>query len=385
MILRNSRAITLCLVAPLIFASCSEEEEANTRATEPDQPEHFLKSTDFSRTEDQQVIEAAEVKDELREDEDLWLNQPEEDEGDDSDYINEDCVNKTFQLKGGKKSLTTVVNADLKECVDANKMAQSFTKSFGSDNQPVEAVTGDLKKYQSRLSLWGTCANEVDFTEFDGKTFADIDEEKLEAKDCGSSESWQEQSFDLELTVRFTTGTTQFRLEFSTSSKSANYENVLGTPCKRAVSADKIESVDNCTEESAGQSTFKLYTVETNGETAVIDRKETTYTKATTNQITAPEKSEDPWFSSGTIAYILGNWQGTITYSGPTTAPKYSMTFAGETAEGDLGDANAAALTPSEGSATNPIAQLRAFSRLFRPSSRGLSAARLLQIPGPGR
>lgn len=305
---------------PLILAtalvSCAPDDDSETAAT-PGTP--FLTGEVLAPTAGSITpIEEADFKDALEDQITAFRNpaylgglpfkltQTDEEETNDADT----CV--TDQLDA-----QTITVQDKTIFIDASI---DFASCLANTTSPVEGLAITAAKMHLLVS-W-TC--DEDFSAYAGKTVADVEEMEDPCVTATSATMLSQADTSFTMTITGDQGTATI-----TTRQITAHQNEAGGGCEVTRSGETLTRADNCIDVAT-----TITTATAQGQT----QTEVAYLKTKGQGLTYPVATQDPWYDSGSMDVVLGNWNGTMTYSNRTTAPTYTFTDGSSTVAGTLGE-----------------------------------------------
>lgn len=294
--------VILCL--PLLACQEEEEEEETEYLTTLSEP--FATSTDLSAPSDVSTVSEYLAPEQLATESNIYNNAPSLVlAAEDPDACVEERMGALkFSVDGDTLSTGGVI--DMADCVD------------GTDGISVSSFS--ISVY---LAL--TCAG-GDFSDYDGQSlFASTDDEDdfFAEEPCDGLTS--SLILNMEMAIEMSDGE---------STLTSNSFDFLGTDslgaCTETLSGTTFTLANDCVSVSSSSSSF-------DGQTT------SNFARLAYTGITGEGDGSATWFSAGTIAFVLNNWTGTLTFTGSETAPTYEMTDGTSTLSGSLTASSASA------------------------------------------
>ncbi len=230
----------------------------------------------------------------------------EEQEADDADT----CI--TDQLDA-----QTITVQDKTIFIDASI---DFASCLANTTPPVEGLAITAAKMHLLVS-W-SC--DEDFSAYADKTVADVEDMEDPCVTATSATMLSQADTSFTMTITGDQGTATI-----TTRQLTAHQNEAGGGCELTRSGETMTRADNCIDVATTTTTATAQ-----GQT----QTEVAYLKIKGQGLTYPVVTQDPWYDSGSMDVILGNWNGTMTYSNRTTAPTYTFTDGSSTVAGTLGE-----------------------------------------------
>ncbi|RZA26824.1 MAG: hypothetical protein EOP10_02365 [Proteobacteria bacterium] len=191
--------------------------------------------------------------------------------------------------------------------VDIGSCLATYYKNLGASEVKIE-------KAAYGFYFETSCAG-GDYSAANGKNLKDA--EAIFDSDCKSTISNLSSTvFTLKGSITVQGQVIKFDNESTTAISKAD-----GTPCTITL-ANGVRTENGC--------------VEVTRTVNAIDPAENFFQKSTSNNLTWTEATPGNYFESGSLSVVVNNWKGTITYSGASTPPTYSITDGTSTETGTL-------------------------------------------------
>lgn len=318
--MRTALALLAAAYLPVVAVGCTKEEEEK-KAEEEVSASAFLGADDFApgktNTTDKQDLGG-----ELADNSAAYANDP---SGNSLTLAGDDCIETALNAvvaNASDHSIAIETTIDIGTCVQ-----QMLAGAFDPD---VDATT-TVDVATLRLAFAAGCP-EGDFSAYDGKTLKELEADGLDnICTAGSSRSFLtnlEMNFGATTAVKQEGQTATVKQMFRALSATAKS---TGGACTDELSGDVWSLDGSCI--SVNRFINKEMTI--NGEPFGPQGVED-YVRLALNDLKMKNDKESPYFLSGSIDFRVNDWNGKITYTGPTTPPTYSASNGKESATGTL-------------------------------------------------
>ncbi|RYZ81286.1 MAG: hypothetical protein EOP04_24285 [Proteobacteria bacterium] len=249
----------------------------------------------------------------LQSDDDGAVDDADNDEGDGSSDApvpteEEDAVSSCLQvqvegvkLKAYGDTVSFDATLDAAACI-----ASSFKEANATEVKIEKAI---ISTY-----LEASCEGK-DFSALNGKTLKEA-ATALEGECEGKITNFESSLSSSKGTITLAGQTIKFDIETTTANSKSD-----GTACVATI-ANGVRTENGC--------------VSVEKTVDAIDPTNNSFRKTTSNNLTWNEANPGDYYDSGSFSVVVNNWSGTITYSGATTPPTFSITNGTTTETGTL-------------------------------------------------
>lgn len=316
------------IALPLLFLGCKPEEKSK-----------FTPVTSLFTANDLEpgtvnIISADEIGEAMAMQSKLWANSSATALMDSASCMSAKL--DSLPLKADKANLSLVAVLDASECFDSAELGLNVTSA------PI------------RFALWMGCQNE-DLEDLNGKAFGDLGDGA--ALKC-AEESEQQTIINMEFKIVAnglvkTESGTETEVDYTYRSITAT-QTTEGGPCSLTSVGDSWLWANGCVTISKQDVTQMNV-----GGKPVPEEMTADFLLLNYQNIMESKDSNAPFYESGTFDMTLNNWSGSVTYTGPGTAPSWIMKNADEEKSGTLGlvPLKVAKLLPWARSGSRPQAQ----------------------------
>jgi len=258
---------------------------------------------------------------------DLYDNEPDDDAaGTDDSQDSQKCFQDIYdasKVKAAGDTIEMAIVGDFTACL-ADAM-----KAPTADSSP-SALSLQLSKASFRIGATMRCEG-ADLSTYNGKSFSDL------AKDAGAldtlcgpaAKSYSRVNSQSEMAGSLTFLGINAQFDTITSSLEAQAD---GSPCEATKQADgSLLLTDGCTNQE-----LTKHVLDTNNGTATEKQGKEDYTKIVWQGRQSAGDNAAVWYTAGTAAVTINDWQGSVTYAAAATAPTYSMHKGSDAATGTL-------------------------------------------------
>lgn len=226
----------------------------------------------------------------------------------DNTAIDEQCIEEIKSIKASATSslLTLAGTINVTSCVKLDGLTESLNSGLLEINMTVSCDGVDLSKY-------------------DGNTF-----DELSGKDiCPDSISYK-RYIGVRSYIKFLGSISQ--IPFQIEMVGANLvQSNDGGPCEANYESSSSTILDNC--QDISKTYYKTYSI--NGESQEKSKKYS-YFRTNSKSLKFRNESAVKWYDSGSMDIVSGDWTGTMTFTGGSVNPSYSITNGIETVDGTL-------------------------------------------------